>query len=76
MKLHREVLNTLQEEEGLRLGNRLKKSHIKWRNQNMNLAAQALSASVADALEYCDTKLALPQFSESAATVKFFAHLR
>ena len=30
-----------------------------------------LCASVSDALEYCDTELALPQFSESAATVKF-----
>ena len=68
-----ESLNTLQEEEGLRLGNRLKKSHIQWRKQKMkvNLAAQALSASVADALEYSDTVLALPQFSDSAATVKF-----
>ena len=68
-----ESLNTLQEEEGLRLGNRLKKSHIQWRKQKMkvNLAAQALSASVADALEYSDTVLALPQFSDSATTVKF-----
>ena len=68
-----EALNTLQEEEGLRLANRLKKSHIQWCKQKMkvNHAAQALSASFADALEYCDTELALPQFSESGATVKF-----
>ena len=67
-----ESLDTLQE-EGLRLGNRLKKSHIQWRKQKMkvNLVAQAFSASVADALESSDTVLALPQCSDSAATVKF-----
>ena len=63
-----EALVTLQE-EGIRLRNRVNKSQIQWCKQK-NLAAQALSASVADALEYCDTELALPQFSESAATVK------
>ena len=65
-------LNTLQEKESLHLGNRLKKSHIQWRKQKMkiNLAAQTLSASVAGALEY-STVIALPQFSDSAAKVKF-----
>ena len=68
-----EELNTLQEEEGLRLGNRLRKGHIQWRKQKMkvNLAIQVISASVADALEYCDVELHLPQFSECAATVGF-----
>ena len=37
----------------------------------VNLAAQALSVSVADALEYSDTVLVLPQFSDSATTVRY-----
>ena len=37
----------------------------------MNLAAQVMSASVADALEYCDVDLKLPLFTGCVATVKF-----
>ena len=46
-------LHKLQDKEGLRLGNKLKTAHIEWRQQKMkvNLAAQALSSSVADAIE-------------------------
>ena len=43
-----------------------------------DLAAQSLSSSVADAIEYCATILKLPQFQRSEATVKFlrmFDHL-
>ena len=66
-------LQKLQEAEGLRLGNRLTKAHIHWEAQKMkvNLAAQALSSSVADAIEYCDKQLKLPQFAGSEATVEF-----
>ena len=48
-------LQKLQEKEGLRLGNKLKLSHIQWWQQKMkvNLAAQTFSASVADAIDYC-----------------------
>ena len=48
-------LEKLQEKEGLRLGNKLKLSHIQWWQQKMkvNLAAQTFSASVADAIDYC-----------------------
>lgn len=35
------------------------------------LAAQTLSSSVADAIEFCDKILNLPEFSGSAATVRF-----
>ena len=35
------------------------------------LASQALSSSVADAIEYCDKQLKLPEFSGSEATVDF-----
>ena len=47
-------LQKLQETEGLRLGNKLKLSHIQWYQQKMkvNLAAQVFCSSVADALEY------------------------
>ena len=73
-------LERLQNEEGLRLGNKLKKAHIQWKQQKMkvNLAAQSLSASVADAIEFCAATLKLPQFQGSEATVKFlhpFDHL-
>jgi hypothetical protein len=63
----------LQHTEGLRLDNKLKMAHIKWKQQRMkvNLAAQAFSSSVADAIEYCANELKLPQFQGSEATVKF-----
>ena len=73
-------LHKLQDKEGLRLGNKLKTSHIKWRQQKMkvNLATQTFSSSVADAIEYCTSTLKLPQFQGAEATVKFirlFDHL-
>ena len=54
--------------------------HIHWKSQKMkvDLAAQTLSASVADALEYCEGKLKLPQFQGCGPTVTFirvFDHL-
>ena len=66
-------LQKLQDKEGLRLGNKLKFAHIKWQQQKMkvDLAAQSLSSSVADAIEYCTNVLKLPQFQGSDATVKF-----
>ena len=56
-------LQKLQEKEGVRLGNKLKLSHIQWWQQKMkvNLAAQTFSASVADAISYCRDTLKLPQ---------------
>ena len=69
----REELQKLQDQEGLRLGNKLRAAHIQWWQQKMkvNLAAQALSSSVADALEYCTNVLKLKQFQRCEATVKF-----
>ena len=66
-------LQELQETEGLHLANKLRPAHIKWKPQKMkvNLAAQALSSSVADALEYCEGKLKLPQFQGCGPTVQF-----
>ena len=44
----------IQEEMGLRLGNKLKKIHIEFESQKMKvcLAAQALSRSVSESLQY------------------------
>eukprot|EP00112_Aurelia_sp_Birch-Aquarium-sp1_P019768 Seg4956.1 transcript_id=Seg4956.1/GoldUCD/mRNA.D3Y31 product="DNA transposase THAP9" protein_id=Seg4956.1/GoldUCD/D3Y31 len=68
-----EKLPKLQDQEGLRLGNKLKLAHIQWRQQKMkvNLAAQSFSSSVADAMDYCRTTLKLQQFEGSEATVDF-----
>ena len=60
--------------QGLRLANKLRAAHIDWKQQKMkvNLAAQSLSSSVADALEYCEGKLhEMPQFKGCGPTVKF-----
>lgn len=48
-------LQKVQEEQGLRLGNKLRASHIQWHRQKMkvNLAAQTIRSSVADAIELC-----------------------
>ena len=49
-----EKLHELQEDIGLRLGNKLSKRHMNWKNMKMKvkLAAEILSSSVADAIEY------------------------
>lgn len=67
------ALQKLQQNEGLRLGNKLKLAHIKWQQQKMkvNLAAQALSSSVADAIQYCAENLKLKEFKGCAPTVRF-----
>ncbi len=68
-----ESLHELQDSIRLRLGNKLKRQHIDWKHVMMkvNIAAQTLSSSVADAIEYCDQVLKLPQFQGSRATVDF-----
>ncbi|CAL9693995.1 unnamed protein product [Knipowitschia caucasica] len=47
--------------------------HIKWERQKMKvkLATQVFSISVADALEYCNQHLQLPQFRGCEETVDF-----
>eukprot|EP00794_Sanderia_malayensis_P010340 gene10340-11415_t len=71
-------LHQLQDTEGLRLGKRLKSTHIQWRQHKMKvtLAAQTISASVADAIEFCATNLHLKQFQGSEATVKYILGLK
>ena len=60
-------------EEWNELGNKLKMARVRWEKQKteVKLAAQVFSSSVADALEYCNTQLHLPQFSGCEETVKF-----
>ena len=69
---HIKALNDVQEEAGLRLGNKLSRKHIKFTRQKMKvkLAAQALSSSVATALR-CLQEAGHPDFSDTAATVEF-----
>lgn len=67
------ALEKLQESEGLHIANKLKSSHINFFTQKMkvSLAAQLLSNSVADAIEFCNKDLKFSEFAESDATVKF-----
>ena len=67
------ALQELQSFEGLRAGNRLHERHVQWTRQKMKvkLAAQTLSSSVADAIEFCNLDLHLPAFKNSEATVRF-----
>ncbi|KAL3221091.1 hypothetical protein MRX96_029648 [Rhipicephalus microplus] len=66
-------LEKLQRDEGLHLGNRLTRAHIEWAKQKMKvrLAVQTLSSSVADALDFCESTLKLPQFKGAHATAEF-----
>lgn len=66
-------LHKLQEEEGLRAANKLRNAHIQWHQQKMkvNLAAQTLSSSVANALEFCNKDLKLKDFQKCEKTVYF-----
>lgn len=66
-------LNKLQQNEGLRFGNKLTPRHINFRQQIMKvkLATQLLSMSVAKALLLCDEVLNSRQFQDSSGTVNF-----
>ena len=67
----------LQDEEGLHLANKMRKSHIFYSNQKMKvkLATQLFSQSVAHSLEYCNEILKLEQFKDSEPTVKFIRYI-
>jgi hypothetical protein len=66
-------LHEVQQREGLKLANKISTEHIEFERHKMNvsLAAQTLSASVANAIEFLDKVLQMSEFEESAATVKF-----
>ena len=65
-------LSKMQDDIGLRLGNKLTKKHVLWYQQKMKvkLAAQTLSSSVADALQYLK-EAGVESFKECDATVTF-----
>lgn len=71
-----EKLHRLQQEEGLRAGNKLTKRHIEFEKNKMkcSLAAQTLSRSVADAIDFCREDLHLPEFQNSQATTEFIRY--
>lgn len=58
---------------GIRATTKLRAAHIDWQKQKIkvNLAAQILSSSTADAIDFCPENLQLPQFRGSEATVNF-----
>ena len=66
-------LNKLQEQKGLALANKLNSNHIQWDMHKMNvkLAAQTLSSSVANAIEFLTVDLNHADFKGSEGTVAF-----
>ena len=75
---HIKELQKLQENEGLALGNKLSSQHVEFQKHKMNvrLAAQTLSSSVANAIEFLDESFKLPAFQNSNGTVEFFKNNR
>ena len=70
---HIEELQKLQEHERLKLVNKLSSNHLKYEKHKMNvrLVAQTLSSSVANAIEFLDSSVKLPELCDSKGTVKF-----
>ncbi len=66
-------LNLLQNEEGLHSANKLRNSHLEWKKQKMkvSIAAQTISSSVADSLDFCREDLKLEMFEGSEPTSRF-----
>lgn len=66
-------LHNFQQNEGFLAGNKIRQRHIQFYKEKMkvSLAAQTLSASVADALDFLNHDLQIPTFQGSEATVKF-----
>ena len=58
---------------GLSFANKLKKKHILWTKHKMNvhLAAQTLSGSVVQAIEFLQDEAAVDEFQGSEATTEF-----
>ena len=68
---HLEALVAWEEKNGWRAGSRLSRKHIEHSKQKMrvHLAAQIFSKSTADALDYLQIDLNLPEFQNTAGTV-------
>lgn len=70
-------LQELQDEEGLRLANKLSKQHIHYNHKKMKVkyAVQVLSSSVSKAIYICRTDLELKKFKNSEATEEFIQEI-
>ena len=68
-----EKLDEIQQKDNLNLANKLKRKHILWQQHKMNvkIAVQALSSSVADAIDFLRIDLGLPEFAGSEKTTDF-----
>ena len=66
-------MHELQKKEKLWAGSRLSRPHIEWTRMKMKVkwAAQTLSSSVADAIDFCRDDLHLKEFEDSQATTQF-----
>ena len=66
-------LNEVQQNHGMKLANKLSTSHIKYETHKMkvDLAAQTLSSSVADAIDFMNIVEKDEKFQDSEATVTF-----
>ena len=68
-----EALNSVQEDLGFSLANRLKKQHILWTKHRVivRITAQKLSCSVTSAIDFPQGQTDLPGFKDSEATTHF-----
>jgi len=66
-------LQNIQESEGLHAGTKLRRRHIEWTKNKMKvcIAAQTLSRSVADAIDFCREDLRMDVFEYSKPTTEF-----
>lgn len=66
-------LHRIQEAEGFKMGNKFTTKHLQFEKNKMNvaLAAQTLSSSVADAINFLGSSMKLEEFIGSQPTVKF-----
>lgn len=66
-------LVSLQNEKGLNFGNKLTKSHIEYHANKMKvrLAAETISNSTADSIEFLDDVMKLPVFANSKGLVNY-----
>ena len=68
-----ERLYEFQQKDNLHLANKLKTKHVQWQRHKMNVkvAVQALSSSVADAIDFLREDLKITEFAGSARTTEF-----
>lgn len=67
----------IQEQEGLRSGNKINHNHVQWEDHKLKFiyAKQVLSRSMADSIDYCRDDIKLEEFQGSEETSKFIRHV-